>query len=518
MQFLSLRNVASLLLLAGCASTPLATDSEPLHIVVLHTNDLHGQALPRSATWLDRENPPERGGLARLAGEIEAREAELTGGGAYVLVVDGGDWYQGTPEGLVGDGVDFTKLLGQIEYDAMCVGNHEFDHGVPHLAQLIGQSGVPSVLANVRSRETGTRVSWAEPYRIVEFGNGASEVRIALVGLLTVDTPTITHEDARALDFVDPRRELRVVLAELGKLEDPVDLVIPVTHLGVDIDRELAAAHPSLPLIVGGHSHTTLKEGVREGDTLIVQTGCKATTLGRVDLYLDPKTFEVLNSSAELIELAPDGERTSLELAEACEELASLSAAEMDMLVGEVAGSLTRSRGAESSTAGNWITDAMRARARADVAIQNRGGIRSNLEAGPVLRRNLFEMLPFGNTLTTMDLSGAELVEVMSSALLDKRHSGVEFSGMTVLWETVEGEVAFSGLLVGDEPVDLEAKYKLATNSFLAGGGDAYLAQISDEANKVDSGIILRELCEDALTEGRGDTIPDENRYREVPE
>ncbi|MFT4710587.1 MAG: 5'-nucleotidase/UDP-sugar diphosphatase [Bacteroidia bacterium] len=507
---LSSLRLFGLLFLAGCAGTRNASDQELLHLVVLHTNDLHGQALPREATWLDKENPPERGGLARLAGEIEASERELSKDGALVLVVDGGDWYQGTPEGLVGDGLDFASMIGQMNYDAMCVGNHEFDHGVPHLANLIEESGVPGVIANVRERDSGQRVDWALPYRIVDFGN----LRVALVGLLTVDTPSITHEDARALDFVDPARELRVVMTELEALEGGVDLVIPVTHLGVNIDIELAAEHPELALIVGGHSHTTLREGIREGDTLIVQTGCKATVLGRVDLYLDPVTFEVVNSRAQLIELAPDESRTNSALALACAELSSLSAAEMATEVGVLSERLGRSRGTVSSAAGNWITDIMRRRSSCDVAIQNRGGIRRDLEAGPVVRRDLFEILPFGNTLTTMDLSGAELFATVESALTDKSHSGIEFSGMTALWAMDGEDFVLAGLLVAGAPVDMDTTYSLATNSFLAGGGDRYLPESVTARAKLDTGILLRDLCEEALGKGAGDVIPTENRYQ----
>ncbi|MDG1499489.1 MAG: bifunctional UDP-sugar hydrolase/5'-nucleotidase [Planctomycetota bacterium] len=513
MSLTSLR-LLGLLFLAGCAGTRAGSDKELLHLVVLHTNDLHGQTLPRAATWLDKENPPERGGLARLAGEIEASERELSEAGALVLVVDGGDWYQGTPEGLVGQGLDFTTMIGEMPYDAMCVGNHEFDFGVPHLAKLIQESEVPSILANVRMRESGQRVDWALPYRIVDFGN----LRVALVGLLTVDTPSITHEDARDLDFVDPARELRVVMAELEALDGGVDLVIPVTHLGVNIDIELAAEHPELPLIVGGHSHSTLREGVRKGDTLIVQAGCKATVLGRVDLYLDPVTLEVVNSRAELIELAPDESRTNSALALACAELASLSAAEMATEVGVLSRRLGRSRGTVSSAAGNWITDIMRRRTSSDVAIQNRGGIRRDLEAGPVVRRDLFEILPFGNTLTTMELTGAELFATVESAITDKSHSGIEFSGMTAIWDK-EGELTvLSDLLIAGVPVELTAKYQLATNSFLAGGGDRYLPESVTTRAKLDTGILLRDLCEEALGQGAGEVIPVENRYQEAGE
>src|SRR5207253_298996 len=123
---------------------------------------------------------------------------------------------------------------------------------------------------------------WVPPYRIVEKGG----VRVALVGLLTTITPEITHPDALELDFADPERELALVAKELTASEQRVDWILPVTHLGVETDKKLARSRPDLPLIVGGHSHTLLKEGVREGNTLIVQTGTKASVVGRVELVV----------------------------------------------------------------------------------------------------------------------------------------------------------------------------------------------------------------------------------------
>lgn len=508
----SIAALLGLVLATSACSAVRAADPEPLHLVVLHSNDIHGQAQPHAARWIDRDNPPPRGGLSRLAGEFAAAEAAAVAGGALVLTVDGGDWFQGTPEGLVDDGRAFVELLGEIGYDAMVVGNHEFDHGVPFLADLLGTEIVPHVLANVREPATGERVAWSVPYRIEQVG----DLRVALVGLLTTGTPAITHEDARSLDFIDPALELATVRAELAALAEPVDLILPVTHLGVSVDRALARAHPDIPLIVGGHSHTSLAEGVREGDTLIVQAGCKAMVMGRVDLYLDPLTLEVLSSEARLVELPPDGELDDAILAAACAALTAIGAEEMDMVVGRLDAPLIRSRGVISGSAGNWITDAFRKKLGSDVAIHNRGGIRRNIEAGEVRRRDLFEMQPFGNTLVGIDVTGAELFETVERALTDNNHSGIEFSGMTAHYRGVAPELELVGLTVGGKPLDREATYRLATNSFLAGGGDTYLPEPVVARENLDTGLMLREVIEEALAAGAGASVDSNNRYLEA--
>src|SRR5205085_11423188 len=131
-------------------------------------------------------------------------------------------------------------------------GNPRLAFGVANLARRITESKMPALLANVRERD-GTRVPWAKPWRIVEKGAW----KIALVGLVALETPEITHPDARELTFVDPARALAEVRTELA---GRADWILPLTHLGVDSDRELARAHPDLPLVVGGHSHTFLKD------------------------------------------------------------------------------------------------------------------------------------------------------------------------------------------------------------------------------------------------------------------
>lgn len=491
-------------------AAPRDASPERLHFVVLHTNDVHGQVLPRKATWLKRENPPMVGGLARIAARVQREKREAEKAGAHVLVLDGGDCYQGTPEGVIDGGLPFLRAMTAVGYDAVCVGNHEFDFGVPHLVTLLRESKLPSVLANVLERATNVRVAWTPPWRIVE----RAGIRIALVGLVAPETPEITHPDAGAFVFVDPAVALVDARAEIGKR---ADWILPVTHLGVDDDRAVARAHPDLPLVVGGHSHTFLKEGVREGTTLIVQTGSKASALGRVDLWIDVRTKQVVESRARLIDLdeEPAAEDRVAVVEQICAELAKKSAARMDEVVGELGGALTRSKDPlKSSSAGNFMADALRKFAVADVGVMNRGGIRTDLDAGPITRRHAFELCPFENNVTVLTLTGAELFEMITKSVEGTAHSGLEVSGIVIEAAVdAQGARTLRGLQVGGAPYDPKKDYRVAMNSFLADGGDAYVPKYEPGAKRKDDPLLMRDLIEQTFRDAKVYAPNGENRY-----
>ncbi len=494
---------------AAAAQAP-APAADRIHFVVLHTNDVHGQVLPRKATWLKRADPPLVGGQARVAACIQREKRAAEAAGAHVLVLDGGDCYQGTPEGVIDGGLPFLRAMTATGYDAVCVGNHELDFGVPHLTTLLRESKLPSVLANVRERSTNARVAWSPPWRIVE----RAGLRIALVGLLATETPDITHPDARALVFVDPAAALVEARAEIGAR---ADWILPVTHLGVDDDRLVARAHPDLPLVVGGHSHTFLKEGVREGSTLIVQTGAKASAVGRVDLWFDARTKTVVESRARLIDLDEEpaaADRVAL-VDEICDALARRSAARMDEVVGELAAPLTRSKDQlASSSAGNFMADMLRRYGVADVGVMNRGGIRTDLDAGPITRRHAFELCPFENNVTVLTLTGVEVLDMFAKSVEGTAHSGLEVSGVVVQAALDAGGTRkLLGVLVGGVPVDPTKDYRVALNSFLADGGDAYVAKHPPGPKRKDDPILMRELIEETFVNQRPVVPNGENRY-----
>jgi len=512
------RLALALALFAAFLATPLPAGSagERLHLVVLHTNDVHGQVLPRPATWLrDVQPQPDSGGLSRLATAIERVRRESREQGFALVVVDAGDWFQGTPEGALEQGRSFLAAFSLVGHDALTVGNHEFDHGVDVLLGHLAAVAPPALLANARD-EDGALLGGTSAYKVVERGG----LRIALVGLCSAETPTISHPSTRALTWEDPV----VTLARLRHELDPqVDLVLPVTHLGVGEDKRLAEAHPDLPLVVGGHSHSLLREGLRQGGTLIVQAGSSASVVGRVDLWLDARSHRVLEARAGLIELydepAADDPARNAALDAAAERLVERSRAAMDVVIGELPVPLLRSRDPfTSSSSGNLVADVMRARAGADVALQNRGGLRADLPAGPVTRRELFQVLPFDNHLVIVTLRGSEL-EALLRATIEGGETGgstFELSGMVLELDRSGGPPRLARVLVGGEPLRPAGRYRVATNSFVAsgGGGYAYLTESGPERERAVDPASLRDLVESAIHAGLDGARIQEARYR----
>ena len=506
---------------ASVAAAPAArvVPAHDVRFVVLHTNDVHGQVLTRKATWIDKQNPPQVGGLPRAAGYVNQVRDETKKAGEELLVLDAGDWYQGTPEGIVANGLEFVTAFAKLGFDAMCVGNHEFDRGVPNVLRLLTTAGVPAICANLRPKGAAERVDWVPPYRVVEKGG----VRIALVGLLTQVTPEITHKDALELDFGEPRAELARVAKEL---DGKVDWILPVTHLGVDKDKELARAFPELPLIDGGHSHTLLKDGVREGDTTIVQTGTKLSCVGRVELVAhvpasDAKDRRVTFSDVharvvDLLEEPQDAFRNH-DVETRCAALAEHTKATMEEVVGALSIGVTRSKDPlVSGPAGNLLADVMRERAQADVGLMNRGGVRADIDAGPVTRREVFEIMPFDNALVTVQMTGAQLEELVRRSVEGTAHSGIEVSGLVVRVKIdAEKKRSLAGLLVGAAPLDPKHVYKVAMNSFMADGGDAYLDKGAEVARQ-ETGVLIREVLEDALEGVKVLEPKTENRFEVV--
>ncbi len=511
--------LSALFLLPLLAQSPAAPApaAERLHLVVLHTNDVHGQVQTRKATWLDKQNPPLIGGLPRLAAFVNATRAECAKSGDGLLVVDAGDWYQGTPEGMVDDGLGFVTALAQVGYDACAIGNHEFDRGLPNVLRILKESKIPAVCANLDERASGKPVEWVQPAHVARVeghdAHGSWTLRVGLVGLLTPVTPDITHPDARTLDFLDPSKALSRVQQSLA---GQVDWVLPLTHLGVEGDRVLARAHPELSLIVGGHSHTFLKEGVLEGATRIVQTGSKCSAVGRVDVWFDRATKQCLEVTARVIDLREDSTDATRnpEVETRCAELVRRSDEPMRAVIGELAGPLARSKDPlVSGSAGNFIADLVREHTGADVGLMNRGGIRSDVEAGAFTRRLIFELCPFDNRVSVLELPGADLAEMARRSVEDAAHSGLELSGATIEARLdAGGKRHFVALRVGGKALDPSATYKVAMNSFMADGGDAYLDKEKKYARK-DEALYLRELIELHVADKKTITPATDNRY-----
>ncbi|MDC3378864.1 bifunctional metallophosphatase/5'-nucleotidase [Planctomycetota bacterium] len=466
-------------------------NAAPVALTILHTNDLHGQVLASGS----------RPGLVALSGTIRRERAAALQRGEAVLLLDAGDLFKGTPEGDLTHGKVIVAWMNHVGYDAVSIGNHEFDYGIDVARDLTNMASFPFLGANVIEEASGQVPAWLGQHtptaqrdlhgsaRVFEVGRSWPRARVAVIGLTTSEMKDVTLSGVT--DGLTFQAEAAALERALGALP-PVDYIVVLTHCGLSTDELLAEQFAGkVDVIVGGHSHTTLENGERVGPVLVAQAGSKTRWLGRVRTRVYPGSERRGAQSVASADLVP----VSNDVAELLEPYVSDVRQIMDAQVGTLAEDLPRDSGYASSALGNLQTDLMRDQSGADVAFQNKTGVRDDLRAGPIRLRDLHQVSPFGNTVVRMDLSGADLVELLEF-MLSESHKLLEVSGLTVMCDpSLPAGRRVLGVTVGTRPLDPEATYSVATNNFLAPGGDGHEAFTRGQ-NVVDSGAKMRDLLE----------------------
>ncbi|NGP44819.1 LysM peptidoglycan-binding domain-containing protein [Bacillaceae bacterium SIJ1] len=463
----------------------LEDSEEGTSIQIIHFNDVHARVFSEENAGI---------GYAKLKTIIEESEEE----NPNTLVLDAGDTLHGTTFATLMKGESIVQILNAIDVDALAPGNHDFNYGKDHLQALQGLMDFPVLAANVL-KEDGS--SEFQPYEIQEIDG----VQIGIFGLASPETTYKTHPDnVKGLTFEDPVDAAKRTVSQLEA--EGADIIIALAHVGLDESSEdtsdqIAAQVPGIDLIVDGHSHTTLPEGMdAENGTLIVSAGEYLKNVGVVELQWDGD--KVIKKDAELItkedakDVIPN------------EDIVAVTddiTAEQDVILQEVVGTtevaLHGERGdvrTQETNLGNLIADAMLDLTGADVALTNGGGIRASIDAGEVTKGEVVTVLPFGNYIVTKQISGTQLKEALERGMSSYPESLGAFpqvGGMT--FKVDPNQPAGSrvhSLMINDEPVDLEKTYMLATNDFLAAGGDDYtsLAQspIDNEYDALDEALI----------------------------
>ncbi len=437
----------ALVLLAACSAPP--SPSGPVRVVVLHTNDLHGAAHPtRTGT----------GGFPALAALIRKVRAEETARGARVLVVDCGDFFQGTPEGDLTRGKLVVEVMNAIGYDALCLGNHDFDLGPKAAEELASLARFPFLSANVLTKGGRDPPAWLRPsLRFPELG-------LEMLALTTSEIEKLTLPAAReGLEFEVEDEALR---RHGWDRPAPVARVL-LTHVGLRRERELAERYP-IDALLGGHSHSRREEKI--GRVAYLQSGAHGQLVGRLDLEIDRSTGRVTRSSTALLPVrVAEGEDPEVKaiLSRYSPDIDRV----MNEVVGELAVDLPKDFAGRSSPLGNYLTDLMREATGADLALHNRTGIRASMARGPVRLRDVYMVSPFRNTVVTMKLPGKDLLDLLGGSLLE----GVRFLEMSG-GEIVYEEKRLVEARVAGVPIDPARDYVVATNSFLAVGGDGQAA------------------------------------------
>ncbi len=409
------------------------------------------------------------GGVVPLAWHLADQRRSV----AADILVDAGDFMTGNPvcslreDGVPGAAV--ARLLSLAGYDVGLVGNHEFDIGLADLKRLAARFDYPLLAADILDAD-GEPVFRAEPV-VLERGG----LRIGVMG---VSCGTMDELVAPSrLEGAVMADQAAVLRAQAAALDPDTDLLVVLSHNGVDGDRALAErlSGAGIDVIVGGHSHTRLKEPVLVGDILIVQAGANLTNLGRLDLQVADD--RVVGYRGSLIDLWSDGTSGGAELDGLAASYERRVHEEYGRRLGAAAAALDKGRG--EHPLGDWLADVLRADAGADVALINSGGIRRGLPAGPVTALDIHEMLPFANTLVTVDMTGDELAAVVrqnAAAQMDGGHGILQVSGVSYRFRAApDGGVEMEEIRVGSDPLDPARNYVVAMPDYVALMAHVYL-------------------------------------------
>ncbi|MBB3324088.1 bifunctional UDP-sugar hydrolase/5'-nucleotidase UshA [Atlantibacter sp. RC6] len=492
-------------------------------ITILHTNDHHGHF------W---RNEYGEYGLAAQKTLVDSIRQQVAEQGGSVLLLSGGDINTGVPESDLQDAEPDFRGMNLIGYDAMAVGNHEFDNPLTVLRQQEKWAKFPFLSANIYQKSTGERLF--KPWALFK----RQDLNIAVIGLTTDDTAKIGNpEFFTDIEFRKPAEEAKLVIQELQQTEKP-DVIIATTHMGhydngehgsnapgdVEMARSLPAG--SLAMIVGGHSQNPVcmaAENKKQQD-YVPGTPCAPDRQNGIWIvqahewgkYVGRADFEFRNGEMKLVnyQLIPvnlkkkvtwdNGKSERIlytpEIAENQKMLSLLSPfqskgkAQLEVNIGNVNGHLEGDRSKVrfvQTNLGHLILAAQMARTEADFAVMSGGGIRDSIEAGDITYKDVLKVQPFANTLVYIDMPGKAVVDYLTAVAQKKPDSGAYPQFANVSFSASGGTL--SDLKIKGEPVDPNKTYRMATLSFNATGGDGY-PQIDNQPGYVNTGFIDAEV------------------------
>ncbi|MFH1467489.1 MAG: bifunctional UDP-sugar hydrolase/5'-nucleotidase [Pseudomonadota bacterium] len=449
---------------AGCAH-PAVPPQAPAHghLVLLHTNDTHSHYGPTPAPWI--EGKPAIGGFEALSSYLETQRA-LTPA-ADLLVLDAGDVLSGTPlSELEADGIRGGEVLGfmaELGYDAQALGNHEFDQGFEGVSAFVGASEVPILCANLAAPDGTPDLPGLQPSLVFTRGG----VKIGLIGVVTDELQRLVSAETWShLHFQGP---VEAVTAEARRLDPETDLLIVLSHAGLETDRVLAERVPFIDLIVGAHSHDAILTPELVHGVYIVQAGSYTRSVGRLEIHVADDAIAELQGG--LVDLVPL--RDWKPATEAVQARLARVSADVDARFGQVIGHLTAPMERDSYRQGSlgvFVAGALLRQSGADLAFYNPGGLRADLPAGDITHADLYQVLPFGNEAVTFQMSGEEirrLAERAAFAEATRKTSAPQCAGLAWTWRPGQGGQELLDVTVGGAPLDPAKTYTVASNAYV---------------------------------------------------
>ena len=498
-----LSTVAVLGLSAGTAAADYT-------LTILHTNDFHARFEPISkydSTCGEKDAAEGKcfGGSARLVTAIaEARQRSNNS-----ILVDGGDQFQGTLFYTYYKGKLAAEMMNKMGYDAMTVGNHEFDDGPEVLRGFMDAVSFPVLMSNADVSREELLKDVLKKSTIIEKGGE----KIGLIGLTPQDTDELASPGPNVI-FTDPgdavQHEVDALTAE------GVNKIIVLSHSGYGVDQRVAAGTTGVDVIVGGHSNTLL--GSMEGaagpyptmvnKTAIVSAYAYGKFLGELNVTFDDAGNITEAKGAPIImdgAVAQD-EGTVARIAEAAKPLDEIRNKVVAETAEAIDGSKDNCRQVECAM-GNLVADAMLARVKdqgIQIAIANGGGLRSSIDAGPVTMGEVLTVLPFQNTLSTFQVKGAVVKEALENGVSQVEEGAGRFAqvaGLTYAFDPSQPAGSrVSDVMVAGAPLEMDKVYGVVSNDYVRKGGDGYKMFINAE-NVYDFGPDLADVTAEFLAQ-----------------
>lgn len=461
--------------------------------------------------------------------------------GAQVLLMDAGDFSQGSTSVNVSEGATAVELMNMAGYDVATTGNHEFDYGYANLKTLMEQAEFPILAANAFTAEGDLAMDGDN----LTFQLG--DVTVGVFGLATPETATKAHPaKLEGVTFLAEDELFNCAQEQVDELTaEGCDYIICLGHLGIDAEStgnrsiDLLENVTGIDVFIDGHSHSTQSDIAEEtngtgmvGDTILTSTGTKLESVGVVDIAADG-TIDASTISMEELN-ATEGFTPDQDIATRVSEINAQIEEDMGQVIGtsevDLDGVRENVRASETNL-GDLITDAMLWQAgqdneEVDAAITNGGGIRASIAAGDITKKSVNDVLPFGNTLYVVELTGAELLEALEASTYCTPEPVGAFPQVAGIEFTINTGAAYDAgenypgttyaepasinrvtiLTVGGQAFDVDATYTIVTNDFMAAGGDTYYAFSAAESG-YDTGISLDQVVMDYITEELDGTV-----------
>ncbi|WP_045679138.1 bifunctional metallophosphatase/5'-nucleotidase [Martelella endophytica] len=496
---------------------------------ILHNNDFHSRFDSingyDSACSAEDETAGECfGGAARLLTAVNETRDALEAEGKNVILLNAGDNFQGSLFYTTYKGAMEAEFMNMLGYDAMTVGNHEFDDSEDGLKTFLDIVTFPVVTANVKTNADSTVSGMIEPSIVLDIDGE----KVGIIGAVTNDTPELASPGKN----IDITVDVDAITAEVKKLTDEgVNKIIALTHVGYPRDLAAIAVIPGVDVVVGGHSHTLLSNTDEKAEgpyptmvdnpdgyqVPVVQANQYGKYLGDLDVvFNDDGVVTSAKGDPILLDASfePDADVTAW-IAEKAKPIEALKTREVGESTAQIVGDRNVCR-AEECSMGNLVADAMLARVKDQgitLAIQNGGGVRASIDEGPVTMGEVLTVLPFQNTIATFQLKGSDVVAALENGLSQIEEGAGRFpqvSGMKYTYDlskepgsrVVSVEVADGN--GGFAPIEPETVYGVVTNNFMRSGGDGYAVFADEGMNAYDFGPNL----EDAVAEYLGTNSP----------